>query len=142
MPGGTSALRKTVNCHAVVGPETIVLSIPDALGALVLKGAAYLEDARDRQRHLDDVVLTCTVSNQMRDRERMIGSDSKRIRALGNVLQDREHPSWIAVGERPALRGHNALRILAETKVTKPSSTKTRNHATTEHVTTVVERHV
>lgn len=64
VPGGTSALRKTVNCHVVVGSETIVLSIPDALGALVLKGAAYLEDARDRQRHLDDaVVLTCTVSN-------------------------------------------------------------------------------
>ncbi|MFV8160739.1 hypothetical protein ACNQVK_01050 [Mycobacterium sp. 134] len=117
VPGGTSALRKTVNCHVVVGSETIVLSIPDALGALVLKGAAYLEDARDRRRHLDDaVVLTCTVSNPMADRERMIGSDSKRIRALWSVLQDRGHPSWIAVGERSALRGHNALRILVGTK--------------------------
>lgn len=92
-----------------------MLSIPDALGALVLKGAAYLGDPRDRRRHLDDaVVLTCTVNNPMADRERLIGSDSKRIGALWTVLQDRDHPSWIAVGERPALRGHNALRIFAE----------------------------
>lgn len=117
VPGGTSALRKTVNCHVVVGSEAIVLSIPDAVGAVVLKGAAYLEDARDRRRHLDDaVVLACTVSNPMADRKRMIGSDSKRVRALWSVLQDRDHPSRIAVGERPALSGHNALRILAETK--------------------------
>lgn len=117
VPGGTSALRKTVNCHVVVGSETIVLSIPDALGALVLKGAAYLEDPRDRRRHLDDaVVLTCTVSNPLADRERMIGNDPKRVRALWSVLQDRDHPSWILVGQRPALRGYNALRILAEAK--------------------------
>ncbi|ORA69990.1 hypothetical protein BST25_20270 [Mycobacterium heidelbergense] len=31
-----------------------MFSIPDALDALVLKSAAYKEDSRDRDRHLDD----------------------------------------------------------------------------------------
>jgi hypothetical protein len=35
------------------GEVVVVLSIPDVLGALVLKGAAYVEDSRDRDRHLD-----------------------------------------------------------------------------------------
>jgi hypothetical protein len=47
-PGGTSALRKTVNCEVTAGEVAVVLSIPDVLGALVLKGAAYVADSRDR----------------------------------------------------------------------------------------------
>ena len=44
VPGATSALRKTVNCEVTAGEVVVVLSIPDVLGALVLKGAAYVED--------------------------------------------------------------------------------------------------
>jgi hypothetical protein len=65
VPGGTSALCKTVNCAMDTGNGIVVLSVPDALGALVLKGAAYMEDTRHRQRHLDDAtVLACTVTGQ------------------------------------------------------------------------------
>ena len=39
VPGGTSALRKTVNCEVTAGEVVVVLSIPDVFGALVLKGA-------------------------------------------------------------------------------------------------------
>lgn len=62
VPAGTSALRKTVNCSLEWNDpaEPLTLSIPDALGALVLKGAAYREDPRDRSRHLDDAaILAC-----------------------------------------------------------------------------------
>ena len=57
VPGGTSALRKTVNCEVTTDAGVVTLSIPDALGSLGLKGAAYLEDSRDRERHLDDAVV-------------------------------------------------------------------------------------
>ena len=74
VPGGTSALRKTVNCEVNTGAHTVVLSIPDVLGALVLKGAAYLEDSRERGRHLDDAaVLACAATDPVSDRARMIG---------------------------------------------------------------------
>jgi hypothetical protein len=48
LEGGTSSLRKTVNCEVNKSDITVMRSIPDVLGALVLKGAAYLEDSRDR----------------------------------------------------------------------------------------------
>lgn len=38
VPGGASALCKTVNCEVTAGEVVVVLSIPDVLGALVLKG--------------------------------------------------------------------------------------------------------
>ncbi len=113
VPGGTSALRKTVNCEVNTGEGVVVLSTPDVLGALVLKGAAYIADSRDRSRHLDDAaMLSCAVSNPVGDRTRMTGNDPKRIRALWNVLQDLDHHSWLAV-EAHARRGHSALRVLA-----------------------------
>ena len=112
LPGGTSALRKTVNCEVNTGEIAVVLSIPDVLGALVLKGAAYLEDSRDRGRHLDDAaVLACAETDPIGDRARMIGSDRKRIQALWKVLQDLDHRSWIATGTT-SRRGHGALRVL------------------------------
>ena len=112
VPGGTSALRKTVNCEVTAGEVVVVLSIPDVLGALVLKGAAYVEESRDRDRHLDDAaVLACAVTDPIGDRARMIGSDRRRIEALWKVLQDVDHKSWIATGT-DASRGHAALQVL------------------------------
>ena len=112
VPGGTSALRKTVNCEVTAGEVAVVLSIPDVLGALVLKGAAYVEDFRDRNRHLDDAaVLACAVTDPVGDRARMIGSDRRRIEALWKVLQDVDHKSWIATGT-DAGRARAALRVL------------------------------
>lgn len=105
VPGGTSALRKTVNCHVVVGSETIVLSIPDALGA-VLKGAAYLEDTRNRRRHLDDaVMLACTVSSPMADRERMIGSGNDRRYITSCATLPQKHCRRYPAPIRPSGRG-------------------------------------
>jgi len=112
LPGGTSALRKTVNCEIDTGGASVVLSIPDVLGALVLKGAAYVEDSRDRARHLDDsAVLACAVTDPVGDRARMIGNDRRRIQALWKVLQDPDHQSWMATGTH-SRRGHGALRVL------------------------------
>lgn len=112
VPGGTSALRKTVNCEVNTGEDTVLLSIPDVLGALVLKGAAYMEDSRDREHHLDDVaVLSCAATDPVGDRARMIGNDRRRILALWTVLKDLDHQSWIGTGTS-SRRGHGALRLL------------------------------
>lgn len=112
VPGGTSPLRKTVNCELEIGGPVAVISVPDVLGALVLKGAAYRHDSRDRERHLDDAAaLACTMTDPIRDRARMIGSDHRRVLTLWDVLQDPDHRPWIATGS-DAARGHAALRLL------------------------------
>jgi hypothetical protein len=72
-------------------------SVPDASGALVLKGAAYIADARDRDRHLFDAArLAATISDHGTELDRLKESDTRRLRALRDALADVRHPAWLA----------------------------------------------
>lgn len=111
IPAGTSALRKTVNCDIEVSDgQTITVSVPNVLGALVLKGAAYLEDPRDRDRHLDDAaLLACAIANPRAYAREMSGSDSRRVQSLVTQLRDPLHRSWLAVPPELRERARDAL---------------------------------
>lgn len=114
IPAGTSALRKTVDCAIEVDGTVIMLSVPDVLGALVLKGAAYKEDPRDRERHLDDAaVLACALRSPEIAAGRMEGSDRGRIRVLADALRDPTHRSWTFVPADARLPAIDALIELA-----------------------------
>lgn len=115
VPAGTSALRKTLNCTIEREAErSVTFSIPDALGALVLKSAAYKEDSRDRDRHLDDAAfLACTVEDPSREAERLEGSDRARIQLLATELEDASHRSWQLVPEEMRGYGRDALAIMS-----------------------------
>ncbi len=107
VPGGTSALRKTVCFDLAIGDAAIRLSVPDVLGALVLKGAAYKADTRDPSRHLDDAaVLACAVDNPMDERKRMQGSDHGRVLVLAKQLESIDHRSWSGIPVEHRSRGH------------------------------------
>lgn len=117
-PGGTSALRKTVDCrvHRTDG-RVSCLSVPDVLGALTLKGGAFEGDSRDRGRHLEDaVVLLSTVEDAdeiHEDRTRWTNRDSHRLRVLSRNLPD-DHEAWRLLRDRRTrLRAQTALRVLA-----------------------------
>ncbi len=115
--GGTSALRKTVDCMIRRADRTqVTVSVPNVLGALTLKGGAYREDSRDRDRHLEDgAVLAATVedADELRERpELWTGSDSRRIAALARALPE-PHPAWGQVPRERRARAQTALRLLA-----------------------------
>ena len=117
VPAGTQALQRTVYCNVdvTVGGESILVSIPNALGALVLKGAAYREDSRDRTRHLDDAaVLAATIKDPLAVVPELKGSDRSRIIGLKTALDDPGHSSWLLIDDETArTAGMDALRILA-----------------------------
>ena len=119
IPGATSALRKTVNCRITLETgELAVLSVPDALGALTLKGGAYQEDSMDRDRHLEDaVVLLSTIEDAdaiVDDVDVWTQSDPKRIGVLERSLPD-EHDAWGLIRDaRQRRRAQQTLKILAQ----------------------------
>lgn len=126
LPAGTSALRNTVDCQIDVDGVAVQLSVPDVLGALVLKGAAYRQDARDRGRHLEDAaVLACALDNPVRERDRMVGSDRKRVGYLADALASADHPAWSAVPSSRRARGHAALQVLAKQPTPLPPGLRT-----------------
>lgn len=84
IPGATRALRETeiVNLRLADG-YTAQFSIPSLRGALVLKGAAYLVDSRDTERHLSDgIMLLACVEDSLAIRPGLSRASRKRIRAL------------------------------------------------------------
>ncbi|WP_233529024.1 hypothetical protein [Antrihabitans stalagmiti] len=115
IPAGTSALRKTVNCVVQFEPNAATtLSVPDALGALILKGAAYKEDSRDRGRHLDDAaLLACAIDSPVFEAGRLEGNDRGRIRVLADQLRDPAHRSWLLLPRTLREQGWAALSVLA-----------------------------
>jgi hypothetical protein len=118
IPGATSALRKTVNCHInrMDGSE-VIISVPNVFGALSLKGGAYQEDSRDRDRHLDDaVVLLGTIDDAdelVEDTQAWTQNDPRRIRILARNLPT-DHPAWGLLPQHQRLRAQQSLKILAE----------------------------
>ena len=48
--GGTQALNRTINAGLEIDGAGVELSVPDALGAVILKSAAHLADSRDPAR--------------------------------------------------------------------------------------------
>lgn len=112
--GGTQALQRTVNCRLVVDDDPVLISIPNALGALVLKGAAYREDSRDRDRHLDDAVVLCaTIKAPLATAKAMKGSDKSRVLTLHKALEDPGHRSWRLLESADRTPAMDTLRILS-----------------------------
>ncbi|WP_427019371.1 hypothetical protein ACQCSX_22015 (plasmid) [Pseudarthrobacter sp. P1] len=122
--GGTQALQRTVNCRMTAddgGP--VLISIPNALGALVLKGAAYREDSRDTGRHLDDAVVLCaTITSPLVTAAQMKGSDKSRILTLYRELADPGHRSWQLLDPADRTPAMDALRILAANHSLPPAN--------------------
>ena len=114
--GGTQALGRTMTYRVVTRVDGVVgISVPDELGALVLKGAAYSVDRRDRDRHLmDAAVLAACISDHATEIGRLGGSDRRRLRTLWRALAEPTHPAWLALDPGHRVAGQDTLRILTD----------------------------
>lgn len=93
IPGGTRALQQTINIDVQTQADTLRFVIPSVRGALVLKGAAYLEDSRDRGRHAEDAVVLLACMDDAS--EALLGLSQRsrrRLRALVRVLTEKTAP--------------------------------------------------
>lgn len=122
--GGSQALQRTVNCRMTADADgEVLISIPNTLGALVLKGAAYKQDSRDRRRHLDDaVVLSAVIREPLTLSGQMKGSDRGRVQLLHAELKDPAHPSWLLLDPADRGTGQDNVRILASNPSLPPKN--------------------
>jgi len=111
--GGAQALDRLMEVDLVHGSTRLTVTVPDLLGALVLKAAAAGADSRDRARHERDAAfLASLITDHATQRDRLHGSDRKRLSALVARLADPYHPAWVFLPGNLAQRGQDTLRIL------------------------------
>lgn len=116
IPAGTQALKRTMNCRILDAAGELITtpSIPSVLAAVILKAAAYREDSRDQERHLEDAaVLSTMLGDPMILLPQLQGSDRSGIITLHNQLSDPRHPAWAGLEEQHRREGQYALEILA-----------------------------
>ena len=90
------------------------LYIPDLLGALVLKAAAFIADNREKDRHLEDVALLASlITDHATELKRLKGSDHKRLKRVADALEDRSQPAWLKLSVESQIAGQDTLRILS-----------------------------
>lgn len=116
-PSGEQAIRRRDAYQLRFASGTMAeVGVPDELGALVAKGAAWLVDRRDRERHLDDsvVLLACVTDASELDYDSLSKNDCKRIRAVADELTDPAHVSWVNLESAVRDRGMFTLQLIRQ----------------------------
>jgi predicted nucleotidyltransferase len=111
--GGAQALNRRDTYVISSTSGTITIDVPDVLGALIGKGAAFMVDQRDRGRHVEDAaVLLASIESVGALDLTLNANDRKRLRILANDLKDQLHPAWLALREDASSRGRRNLALL------------------------------
>ena len=113
-PGGHQAIERRMDVLICSSEREAIIEIPNLLGAIILKSAAWKADNRDAYRHLEDVALLCSLADDLAGmRASMHGSDKKRIVAVANALSDPNESAWLKLDPTMRIRGMDVLRILS-----------------------------
>ena len=113
-PGGAQALERKILVRLESAERNTEVFIPNLLGALILKCAAYGNDRRSSYRHLEDVALLASLlTNHVEALEQLHGSDKKRLRKATDALANPNEAAWLQLPIELRTRGQDTMRILA-----------------------------
>ena len=114
--GGTQALKRAevVRLRVTDEPEAEI-SVPNLLGATVLKAAAWAADSRDPDRHAQDAAFLISLIDDIEPcRAQFTGSDRKRLRKLDHVLGDVAAEPWLLLEPADRELGFDNWRRLVD----------------------------
>lgn len=95
-PGGAQACDRCMRLALEDGDTRCVIRMPDQLGALILKAAAWVADRGDgRMRHLQDAVILCAIMDSPEDQRQRLHSrnDFRRVKAIREAVIEEEQ--WL-----------------------------------------------
>ncbi|WBU36712.1 hypothetical protein [Homoserinibacter sp. YIM 151385] len=114
-PAGQQAINRRELWRLEFADDTnCSIGVPNVLGALVAKGAAWIVDNRNPERHLQDAAtLFAAVGDASALDYDLSTNDRKRLRALRDQLQDPRHAAWGLLDAQERLLGQQNLQLLA-----------------------------
>lgn len=116
VPAGRQAIERRDTYRIRFNSGVVIeIGIPDELGALVAKAAAFLVDQRNRERHLGDsaTLLASVTDASALDYTSLNKSDRRRLRAMSEHLADDGHASWAVLEAADREHGRFNLDVIA-----------------------------
>lgn len=115
MPGGAQAIERSMHVTIADHGESVLIRIPDLLGALILKSAAWSADrAGFESRHLRDAAMLASLIDDPDAEVSRLHSttDRRRLRVLRDQLtEDSEY--WDGLDDRHRRNGLDTIETLA-----------------------------
>lgn len=95
-PGAAQALLRRDRYTLLADERTAEIEVPDPLGAIVAKAAAYAVDSRNPQRHLEDLAVLGAAIGVPRalDLDTLTPNDRHHLNRVIPFLTDSHHSSW------------------------------------------------
>ena len=114
-PAGQQAINRREVWRLEFSPElSCLVGIPNVLGALIAKGAAWVADTRNPERHIQDAAtLLATVEDPSTLDYGLSTRDRRRLRAIHEPLQDSRHFAWGLLDPPERLSGQQNLELIA-----------------------------
>lgn len=89
-PGGRNALDRLLYVTVHTDHDSVVVAVPDLIGALELKVEAFHADSRDRERHLQDAVALAGLIGEDAPEPPLHGTAETRLRRFVGWMDDDE----------------------------------------------------
>lgn len=114
-PGAAQALLRRDVYRLSSGGDSATIDVPDELGAIIAKSAAYATDSRDPHRHLDDLAVLAAAAGNPRALalDSLTRKDRLHLRRVLPYLSDDEHPSWRVLDRYDRALGQRVWRAIA-----------------------------
>lgn len=114
-PGAAQALRRRDTYVLVTDGRRFPVDVPDPLGAILAKTAAFSVDSRDPGRHAEDVAVLCACGGPVRQLSLggLTSKERRRVRGLHAALGDPGHPAWSALEDYDRALGRRVWDAIA-----------------------------
>jgi hypothetical protein len=109
-PAARQAINRQDRYTLKRSSSSVRIGIPDALGAIVAKAAAYRVDQRDRERHLEDIAVLLASAGGVGKLalDRLTKKDKQHLRPAFNELSDDGHEAWFVLEADDQVVGQRA----------------------------------
>lgn len=114
-PGAAQALMRRDVYTLTSGGDSAAVDVPDELGAIIAKSAAYSIDSRDPHRHLDDLAVLAAAAGTPRvlALDSLTRKDRSHLRRVLPRLSDDQHPSWRVLDQYDRALGQRVWRAIS-----------------------------
>ncbi|MGX9346685.1 hypothetical protein [Microbacterium sp. KNMS] len=115
-PGTAQVLSRLDRYTFADGARRVEIDVPNPLGALIVKSAAFVVDSRNPERHVEDLAVLSAAAGPIRrlGLEELSRKDRRHLSRVLPLMRDETHPAWSVLGRLDRQVGQRVWAAIEE----------------------------